>query len=160
MNDFNAISKWYAMKNRQYLKNYKSFELWKDPIDTLGFTVYYVIPSVNPFAPSLDISSLRTLPTHFLKINENVFFWREDDYELPAKEVINQLSAVGLFDSTYIKVALGIINIEDAIPPDIVTDETIKAAKYVVCNNNGRIRYTLYSSYASSTEIPKSIRCN
>jgi hypothetical protein len=159
MNDFKAIANRYAKKNRHYTKQYKSFEIWKKTIDTLGLSVYYVTPNTNPFAPSLDSLSLKILPTHFIKINKNYYFWREDDYELPRDEVINQLVDIGIFDSTFIKIDLGITSVDEADIPSLMTDEKIKTAKYVICNNSGKIIHSLFSSYATSTEIPKSIKC-
>lgn len=160
MNNFSEIAKYYAEKNKKYTKKFKSFEIWKEPPDSLGFIIYYVSPGTNPYAPSREKQSLEKLPTHFVKISGNVFFWRENEFDLPTSEVIEQLNKVGLLDSTYIKVDLGIIKAEDAVPPSIETDETIKTAKYFVCNNDGKMKYELYSPYAFSKGKPKHIRCD
>lgn len=157
--DFRNIAIYYSKTNKNYTKKYQAFRLWKEPIDSLGLSIYYVFPEINAYTPTLEKQSQLSLPTHFVIIGTNTYFWRENASDDVNNETINQLSTLGLIDSTNIKVELGVIGPEDVSLPSVTWDETTKAAKYVFCNSNGKFVFKLISAHDISTETLRGLHC-
>ena len=101
------------------------------------------------------------IPTKYKIYNDHLFLWN-DSIQPINHETLNMLDKYDRLDSTYVKLAMGLIDSNNYTPPRIIMQNDLKYKIYLVCKNeinNYKAIITNNSIPIEKIKLPK-MNCN